>query len=61
MSFSEPRGKTLGILAGRAATIMDKDYIAWLHAYGEETGEQYLDVEGSRQLLLNARHRALRS
>ena len=45
MNFSEPRGKTLGILAGRAATIHDKDYIAWLHAYGEETGEQYLDTE----------------
>ena len=44
MHFTEPRGKTLGILAGRAATIHDKDYIAWLHAYGEETGEQYLDT-----------------
>ena len=44
MHFAEPRGKTLGILAGRAATIHDKDYIAWLHAHGEETGEQYLDT-----------------
>ena len=44
MQFSEPRGKTLGILAGRSANIHDKDYIAWLHAYGEETGEQYLDT-----------------
>ena len=46
MNFAEPRGKTLGILAGRAATIMDKDYIAWLHDFGEKNdGSQYLDDE----------------
>ena len=46
MHFAEPRGKTLGILAGRAATIHDKDFIAWLHDFGEKNdGSQYLDDE----------------
>ena len=46
MHFKEPRGKTLGILAGRSATIMDKDFIAWLHDFGENNdGSQYMDDE----------------
>ena len=45
MHFSEPRGKTLGILGGDAATMFDKDHIAWMDAWGEENGTSFLDNE----------------
>ena len=45
MHFSEPRGKTLGILGGDAATMFDKDHIAWMNEYGEREGTSFLDNE----------------
>ena len=45
MHFKEPRGKTMGILAGRAAVILDKDYVAWLDAFGEAEGKAFMDNE----------------
>ena len=36
MHFERPMAKTMGILSGRAASILDKDYVAWLDAYGDE-------------------------
>ena len=45
MQFVEPRGKTLGVLAGRAAVIMDKDVIAWLDDFGEREGIAFMDNE----------------
>ena len=45
MQFVEPRGKTLGVLAGRAAVIMDKDVIAWLDDFGEAEGVAFMDTE----------------
>ena len=45
MQFVEPRGKTLGVLAGRAAVIMDKDHIAWLDDFGEREGIAFMDNE----------------
>ena len=35
MHFNEPRAKTLGIMAGDGATILDKDYVAWLQEYSD--------------------------
>ena len=45
MQFERPMAKTMGILAGRAATIFDKDYIAWLNDFGEREGTSFLDNE----------------
>ena len=45
MHFSEPRGKTLGVLAGRAAVVLDKDFIAWIDEYGEREGRAFMDNE----------------
>ena len=45
MHFSEPRAKTLSILAGRAAVIFDKDYIVWLNDWGKRLGTSFLDNE----------------
>jgi ABC-type transport system substrate-binding protein len=45
MQFERPMAKTVGILAGRAATIFDKDYIAWLNDFGEREGTSFLDNE----------------
>ena len=38
MHFTEPRGKTLGILGGDAATIFDADFIAWNNDWGQREG-----------------------
>ena len=45
MHFSEPRGKTLGILAGDAATIFDADFIAWLNDWGQREESSYMDTQ----------------
>ena len=45
MHFTEPRGKTLGILGGDAATIFDADFIAWLNEWGEREGTSFMDNE----------------
>ena len=45
MHFTEPRGKTLGILGGDAATIFDADFIAWLNEWGEREGSSFMDNE----------------
>ena len=45
MHFQRPMGKTMGILAGRAAVILDKDYIAWLNDFGQREGSSFLDNE----------------
>ena len=45
MHFERPMGKTMGILAGRAAVIFDKDFIAWLNDYGAREGRSFLDNE----------------
>ena len=44
MHFSEARGKTLGVLAGRAAVVMDKDVVDWLNDFGEARGAAFMDV-----------------
>ena len=44
-NFTEPRGKTLGILGGDAATIFDADFIAWLNEWGEREGTSFMDNE----------------
>ena len=45
MHFDQSLAKTMGILAGRGALVLDKDYIAWLHAYGEENDSSFGDNE----------------
>ena len=45
MHFSEPRGKTLGVLAGRAAVILDKDVVEWLHDWGVREDSAFMDNE----------------
>ena len=45
MNFTEPRGKTLGILGGDSATIFDADFIAWLNEWGEREGTSFMDNE----------------
>ncbi len=35
MHFSEPLAKTLGVMAGDPAHILDKDYVAWLKDYSD--------------------------
>ena len=35
MHFTTPLAKTLGIMAGDAAHILDKDYVAWLKEYSD--------------------------
>ena len=45
MHFTEPRGKTLGILGGDAATIFDADFIAWNNDWGQREGTSYMDNE----------------
>ncbi len=45
MHFDRPLGKTMGILAGRAAVVLDKDFIAWLNDFGEREGRSYGDNE----------------
>ena len=45
MHFSEPRGKTLGVLAGRAAVVLDKDVVQWLYDWGEREGSAFMDNE----------------
>ena len=45
MHFSEPRGKTLGVLAGRAAVVLDKDVVEWLYDWGEREDSAFMDNE----------------
>ena len=45
MHFEQSLAKTMGILAGRGALVIDKDYIAWLHAFGEENDSSFGDNE----------------
>ena len=45
MHFSEPRGKTLGVLAGRAAVVLDKDVVQWLYDWGEREDSAFMDNE----------------
>ena len=45
MHFERPMGKTMGILAGRAAVILDKDFIAWLNDFGQREESSFLDNE----------------
>ena len=45
MHFERPMAKTIGILAGRGAAIMDKDVVQWLYDYGMESGEAFMDNE----------------
>ena len=45
MHFEQSLAKTMGILAGRGALMLDKDYIAWTFAYGEENGSSFGDTE----------------
>ena len=45
MHFERPMAKTIGILAGRGAAVMDKDVVDWLYAHGESEGTAFMDVE----------------
>ena len=45
MHFEQSLAKTMGILAGRAATMLDKEYIAWLHDFGEREDRSFGDTE----------------
>ena len=45
MHFERPMAKTIGILAGRGAAIMDKDAVAWLYAFGEAEDAAFMDTE----------------
>ena len=60
MHFDASLAKTMGILAGRGALILDKEWVQWLHAYGEEHDTAFGDnVVPDTYLLRHARHRAL--
>ncbi len=45
MHFERPMAKTIGILAGRGAAVMDKDVVAWLYDHGEREGTAFMDTE----------------
>ena len=45
MHFEQSLAKTMGILAGRAATMLDKEYITWLHDFGEREDRSFGDTE----------------
>ena len=45
MNFERPMAKTMGILAGRAAAIMDKEVVDWLYDFGAEEGTAYMDTQ----------------
>ncbi len=45
MHFERPMAKTIGILAGRGAAVMDKDVVDWLYAHGEAEGTAFMDTE----------------
>ena len=45
MHFEQSLAKTMGILAGRAATMLDKEYIAWLNDFGEREDRSFGDTE----------------
>ena len=45
MHFEQSLAKTMGILAGRAATMLDKEYIAWLSDFGEREDRSFGDTE----------------
>ena len=45
MNFERPMAKTMGILAGRAAAIMDKEVVEWLYDFGDAEGSAFMDTE----------------
>ena len=45
LNFERPMGKTMGILAGRAAAIMDKEVVDWLYDWGATEGSAFMDNE----------------
>ena len=45
MHFEQSLAKTMGILAGRAATMLDKEYIAWVNDFGEREDRSFGDTE----------------
>ena len=45
MHFEQSLAKTMGILAGRAATMLDKEYVAWLNDFGEREDRAFGDTE----------------
>ena len=45
MNFDKTMAKTMGILAGHSASIQDKDFIAWVHDFGEREGRSFGDTE----------------
>ena len=45
MNFERPMAKTMGILSGRAAAIMDKEVVDWLYDWGATEGSAYMDTE----------------
>ena len=45
MHFDRALGKTMGLLSGRAAVVLDKDFIAWLNDFGEREGRSFGDNE----------------
>ena len=62
MQFEYPLARTMTSLSAHRSgqvAIHDKDYIAWVHAYGEREGRSFGDTEVPSQLLRHARHRAL--
>ena len=59
MHFERPMAKTIGILAGRGAAIMDKDVVQWLYDFGDAEGSVLHGLRDSSQLLQHARHGAI--
>ena len=45
MHFDMTMAKTMGILAGHSASIQDKDFIEWVHDFGEREGRSFGDTE----------------
>ena len=45
MHFEQSLAKTMGILAGRAATMLDKEYVAWINDFGEREDRSFGDTE----------------
>ena len=56
MHFSEPLAKTLGVMAGDPAHMLDKDYVAWLKDYSDREDVLFGRTGGPGQLLLDARN-----
>ena len=43
LHFDAALAKTMGILAGRGALVLDKEWVQWLHDYGQEHGVSFGD------------------